>query len=147
MCEARQQEPLGSALQELFDNFELLEDWDARYAYLVELGESLPPLPEELRTEDNRVKGCMSQVWVSAQPAAPQSQRLIYFGDCDTAIIKGVLAVLIGLYSGRTLNEIKALDLEHLFEGLGLKENLSPNRHFGVYAIVELMQAQAAEAA
>jgi len=137
------QAPPGLSLEELLDNFELLDDWEARYAYLVELGEALPPLPDALRSEDNRVKGCMSQVWVCAQPDSSRPRKLVYQGDCDTAIIKGVLAVLIGLYSGRTQAEIAALDTDELFERLGLKENLSPNRHVGVYAIVELMQAQA----
>ncbi len=147
VSEAAGQMPQELSFEELLDNFELLEDWDARYAYLVELGEALPPLPEGLRIEENRVKGCMSQVWVYAQALGPQSQTLIYQGDCDTAIIKGVLAVLIGLYSGRTQSEIAALDVEGLFDRLGLKENLSPNRHVGVYAIIELMQEQAKAAA
>lgn len=129
-------------IEDLLENFELLEDWDSRYAYLVELGEALPPMPEEFRTEENRVKGCMSQVWVSAVPDG-QGDTISYVGDCDTAIIKGVLAVLIGLFSGRTASDIARLDVESLFHQLGLKENLSPNRHVGVYAIVALMREQA----
>jgi cysteine desulfuration protein SufE len=133
--------------QEVIDNFELLDDWESRYAYLVDLGESLPPLDEALRTEANRVQGCMSKVWVCplADPAA--RERLNYVGDCDTAIIKGVLALLIELMSGRTPQEIEALDLDRLFETLQLAEHLSPNRHFGIYAMVELMKAQAKAAA
>jgi cysteine desulfuration protein SufE len=129
--------------QEVIDNFELLDDWESRYAYLVDLGEALPPLPDALRTEANRVQGCMSKVWVCPQPDAADPDRLNYVGDCDTAIIKGVLALLIELMSGRTPQEIEALDLDQLFETLQLAEHLSPNRHFGIYAIVELMKAQA----
>jgi cysteine desulfuration protein SufE len=130
--------------QEVIDNFEFLEDWDARYAYLVELGEKLPPLDERYRTEDNKVKGCMSQVWVCpvADPARPGHLR--YVGDCDTAIIKGVLALLIELMSGRTPEEIAELDLDSLFDELKLAEHLSPNRHFGIFAVVELMKEKAA---
>ncbi len=130
------------SIDELLENFEFLEDWDSRYAYLVELGEALSPMPESLRTEENRVKGCMSQVWVAAESSG-RHDLLSYHGDCDTAIIKGVLAVLIGLFSGRTAGEIGDLDVESVFDGLGLKEHLSPNRHVGVYAIVDLMQKQA----
>ena len=147
VSEAAGQMPQELSLEELLDNFELLEDWDSRYAYLVELGEALPPLPESLRTEENLVKGCMSQVWVCAQSLDSHSQRIFYQGDCDTAIIKGVLAVLVGLYSGRTQAEIEELDVDGLFDRLGLKENLSPNRHVGVYAIIDLMQEQARQVA
>lgn len=129
-------------LDEVVDNFEFLDDWDARYAYLVELGEALPALDERYRTDRNRVQGCMSKVWVCPVPD-PQDPRLVNFvGDCDTAIIKGVLALLIELSSGRTPHEIQALDLDQLFDRLQLAEHLSPNRHFGIYSIVELMKGQ-----
>ncbi len=129
--------------EEVIENFDFLDDWDDRYAYLVELGESLPALDDALRTEANRVQGCMSQVWVCpvADPSGPG--RLNYLGDCDTSIIKGVLALLIELMSGRTPEQIEALDLDNLFDQLKLAEHLSPNRHFGIYSIVELMKAQA----
>jgi cysteine desulfuration protein SufE len=129
--------------QEVVDNFELLSDWESRYAYLVDLGEQLPPLDAALRTEGNRVKGCMSQVWVCPLPDPQDPAKLNYVGDCDTAIIKGVLALLIELFSGRTPQEIADLDVDHLFETLQLAEHLSPNRHFGIYALVELMKDQA----
>ena len=129
--------------EEVIENFDFLEDWDSRYAYLVELGEALPSMDDALRTESNRVHGCMSQVWVCpvADPADPT--RLNYVGDCDTTIIKGVLALLIEVLSGHTVQEIEALDLDHMFDELKLAEHLSPNRHFGIYSIVELMKAQA----
>lgn len=133
--------------EEVIENFEFLEDWEARYAYLVELGEALPPMDDALRTEANRVQGCMSQVWVCPVADASDPTRLNYVGECDTAIIKGVLALLIELMSGHTPNEIEALDLDHLFDELKLAEHLSPNRHFGIYSIVELMKAQAKGAA
>jgi cysteine desulfuration protein SufE len=129
--------------QEVIDNFELLDDWDSRYGYLVDLGEALPPLDEALRTEDNRVQGCMSKVWVCPLPDPADPARLNYVGDCDTAIIKGVLALLIEVMSGHTAEQIEALDLDALFEALQLAEHLSPNRHFGIYAMVELMKQQA----
>ncbi len=129
--------------QDVIDNFEFLEDWESRYAYLVELGEALPALDEALRIEDHRVKGCMSQVWVAPVPDPQRHGALRYAGDCDTAIIKGVLALLIELFSGHTPDEIEALDLDALFGELRLAEHLSPNRHFGIYAVVEMMKKQA----
>lgn len=132
--------------QEVIENFEFLDDWDTRYAYLVELGEALPALDDAFRTEANRVQGCMSKVWVCPLSDQSDPRRLHFVGDCDTAIIKGVLALLIELMSGRTPEEIAALDLDHLFDELKLADHLSPNRHFGIYSIVELMKAQAADA-
>ena len=133
--------------EEVLENFEFLEDWDARYAYLVELGEKLPPLDDAYRVEENRVKGCMSKVWVSPVASSTSPGRIDYVGDCDTAVIKGVLALLIGLMSDRTPGEIEALDLDGLFEQLNLAEHLSPNRHFGIFALVELMKTQARDLA
>ncbi|MGW8310950.1 MAG: SufE family protein [Thiogranum sp.] len=130
-------------LSDIADTFDLLEDWDQRYQYLIELGEQLPAFPDQLRTEDNRVKPCMSTVYVSAFADSHKRGCIRYRGDCDTAIIKGVLALLIDLYSGRTLAEIEAIDMDEVFERLQLGEHLSPNRHVGVYAIVDLMKAQA----
>jgi len=132
-----------TTLDEIVDIFELLGDWDQRYAYLVELGEQLPTMPEELKTDDNKVKGCMSQVWIHAYSDEIQPEVINFYGDCDTSIIKGVLALLIQLTSGRTLEDINKLDVDIFFERLNLDENLSPNRHVGVYAIVELMKEQA----
>ena len=130
-------------LADLVDTFELLGDWDQRYQYLIELGEQLPPLPDALKTEDNRVKPCMSTVYIAAYTDPEHPDRVRYHGDCDTAIIKGVLALLIDLVSGRTVTEIQAIDMDEIFEQLQLGEHLSPNRHVGVYAIVDLMKAQA----
>lgn len=130
-------------LSDIVETFELLEDWDQRYQYLVELGEQLPPFPDALRIEANHVKPCMSTVYVSASPDPDNPGRIRYLGDCDTAIIKGVLALLMDLCSGRCVAEIEAIDMDEVFESLQLDEHLSPNRHVGVYAIVDLMKAQA----
>jgi cysteine desulfuration protein SufE len=133
-----------TSLQDIVETFELLGDWDERYQYLVEVGEQLPPLPEAARDEDHRVKACMSQVWVCAYPDPHRDGHIAFHGDCDTAIIKGVLALLIQLCSGKTAQEIQELDMDEVFRRLQLDEHLSPNRHVGVYAIFELMKTQAA---
>ncbi len=130
-----------TTLDELVEIFELLGDWDQRYRYLVELGEQLPPMPEALKDEEKRVKACMSRVWVSPyrDPEAPA--RIHFHGECDTAVIRGVLALLIQLTDGRSVEEILALDVDRFFQRLQLTEHLSPSRHVGVYAIVELMKS------
>ncbi len=130
-------------IDEIVDNFEFLDDWDQRYQYLVELGEDLEPLPDALKTAENWVKPCMSTVHVAAE-TVPGSPGLIRFrGDCDTAVIKGVIALLIDLMSYRSLADIHELDVDSLFKRLRLEENLSPNRHVGIYAIVDKMLERA----
>ena len=132
-------------LDEIVDVFELLGDWEQRYQYLVELGEGLPDMPEQYYIDDNKVKGCMSQVWVQVYADADEPEKLHYYGDCDTSVIKGVLALLFQLTDGKNADEIQKLDVDEIFERLSLDEHLSPNRHVGVYAIVELMKQQARE--
>lgn len=132
-----------ASLDDIVDTFELLGDWEQRYQYLTELGEKLPVMPESLKTDENKVKGCMSQVWVSAYRDKQDPQLIQYHGDCDTSTIKGVLAVLIQLTAGKKAEAIEQLDVDEIFSRLNLDEHLSPNRHIGVYAIVELMKAQA----
>jgi len=134
-------------LDDIVDVFEMLGDWDARYQYLVELGEELQPMPEAERIEDNRVKGCMSQVWVYAFPDPKDPERIRFHGDCDTATIKGVVALLVKLASDKTIAELDELDVDEVFERLDLDDHLSPNRHVGVYAMVQMMKAQARQVA
>ena len=132
-------------LDEIVEIFELLDDWDQRYAYIIELGEALPVMPAQLKTEDNRVQGCMSQVWVAAYSPAESPDKINFHGDCDTSVIKGVLALLIQLTEGKSADEIENLDIDNIFERLQLFDHLSPNRHVGIYAVVELMKKQTRE--
>jgi len=134
-------------LAEIVDTLEFLGDWEARYQYLMELGEKLPPMPKALKNDANHVKPCMSTVHVAALPVPGQADCIRFVGDCDTAIIKGVLAVLISLCSERSSAQIQAIDMDEVFRQLKLDEHLSPNRHVGVYAIFELMKKQAGELA
>ncbi len=136
-----------SEIEEIVEAFEFLDDWDARYHYLIELGEALPAMPPELKTVENWVRPCMSTVHVTASRVPQQPQLIRFAGDCDTAIIKGVLALLIDLLSNRSLEEIRALDVDRLFKRLQLEEHLSPSRHVGIYAIVDKMRERAEQAA
>ena len=133
-----------SKLDEYVDTFELLGDWDQRYEYLVEMGEKLPPMDQSLKRKDNQVIGCMSQVFVVAEL---NGSRVHFIGDCDTAVIKGVLALLLSLCEGLTIEQIQRVDMDEIFTRLNLDDHLSPNRHLGVYAIFELMKIKALELA
>ena len=133
-----------SDIEEIVDTFDFLDDWDQRYQYLMELGEQLPALPAELKTEENWVKPCMSTVHVVAEPVPERPGQIRFRGDCDTAIIKGVLGLLIDLLSYRTLDEIRGMDVDGMFKRLQLEAHLSPSRHVGIYAIVDKMIERAA---
>jgi cysteine desulfuration protein SufE len=133
---------MGS-LDDYVEAFELLGDWDQRYQYLTELGEQMQPLPEQYRVDENKVKGCMSQVWVHAYTDPDRHNRVFFHADCDTATIKGVLALLVDLMSDKTVKQVQDVDLDRVFERLNLYDHLSPNRHVGIYAIVDMMKRQA----
>jgi len=130
-------------IADIVETFDLLGDWDQRYQYLIELGERLPPMPPGDKTQANWVRECMSTVHTAAHRQGDPPGALTFTGDCDTAIIKGVVAILVGLFSGKSAAQIEDLDVDALFQGLHLEEHLSPNRHVGVYAIVRRMKAQA----
>ena len=134
-------------LDELVDTFEMLGDWEERYRYLIELGRKLPPMPAADKTEANKVRGCMSQVWLShaLEPGAPP--RLQFRGDSDAHIVKGLIAVLFELTSGRTPQEIVDTDIGAAFTRLGLEQHITMNRRNGFYAMVERIKAMAASAA
>jgi cysteine desulfuration protein SufE len=134
-------------VDELVENFAALGPWEDRYRYLIDLGRRLAPLPETERTEANKVRGCMSQVWLSAtvQPGPPP--RLELRGDSDAHIVKGLIALLFKLYAGRTPAEIVALDVKAVFERLGLENHITLNRRNGFYAMVERIRALAENAA
>lgn len=131
------------SIADIIGDFEYLEDWGQRYQYLTELGEALEVMPEAEKTDATRVKACMSKVWVKAFPDPDSFGKVFFHGDCDTSIIKGLLALLIGLFNGKSPQEIAEMDIDALFDSLALAENLSPTRHVGVYAIVAKMKEQA----
>jgi cysteine desulfuration protein SufE len=131
---------------ELVENFQALGDWEERYRYLIELGRKLPPLPAAEHTEANKVRGCMSQVWLAAQVQTGPPPRLDLRGDSDAHIVKGLIALLFKLYAERTPQEILALDVQSVFERLGLENHITTNRRNGFYAMVERIRAMAAQA-
>ena len=118
---------------ELIDNFSYLTDWEDKYRYLIELGEHLPPLPDKDKIPSNKVEGCMSQVWIPHRC----ENNLHYFDmDSDAHIVRGLEAVLRILVNGKTTEEINALDIDGIFNELGLAEHLSPTRRNGFAGMV-----------
>lgn len=133
-------------LEELSETFEMLGDWEERYRYLIELGRKLPPLPEADHSETNKVRGCMSQVWMTAQTEPGPPLKLRFAGDSDAHIVKGLIAVLFLLYSERTPRQILDTDVTEAFARLGLDNHLSMNRRNGFYSMVERIKLLAAQA-
>ncbi|MBR2033427.1 MAG: SufE family protein [Alphaproteobacteria bacterium] len=119
-------------IEDLIDNFEFLESWEDKYRYIIELGEKLPPLPEQFHSEEWKVQGCQSQVWL-----LPQKQNgLLYFtGDSDAMIVKGLIAIVLMIYNNKSPSEIKAVEVEDIFAKLGLSDHLSPSRRNGLLAM------------
>ena len=131
-------------VDEIVANFELLDEWEERYRYLIELGRMLPLLPSEAHKNSNKVQGCASQVWLErrVEPAAPEP-ILHWRGDSDAHIVRGLIALLLALYSGKPASEVLATDAIGLFQSLGLSEHLTPQRSNGVRSIVERIRNDA----
>ena len=127
-------------------DFALLDDWEDRYRYLIELGRTLPPLPDTLRTEANKVRGCASQVWLTSRTHG-MPPVLEFYGDSDAHIVRGLIAILFALFQGKTAEEALRADAHALFAELGLKEHLTPQRSNGFFSMVERVRADARELA
>lgn len=125
--------------QEIIDEFTIFEDWMDKYQYLVDLSKSLKPFPEEYRTDDNLIKGCQSRVWIFA---VKKDGKINFYGDSDAIIVKGIVSLLINVFSGFTPEEILKADFNFIDE-IGLKEHLSPTRSNGLLAMVKQMQLYA----
>ena len=137
------------AIDDIRADFALLDDWEDRYRYLIELGRGLAPLPEALRTDANKVRGCASQVWLASSAHAPSAGAppvLELKGDSDAHIVRGLIAILLAIYSGKHAGDIIATDAVALFERLGLKEHLTPQRSNGFRSMVERIKSDARNA-
>jgi cysteine desulfuration protein SufE len=129
-------------------DFALLDEWEDRYRYLIELGRALPPFPEALRTDANKVRGCVSQVWLaSAIKRTDAGAVLDLQGDSDAHIVRGLVAVLLTLVQGKTPDEVLRADAKAVFAELGLAEHLTPQRSNGFFSMVERIRADARAAA
>jgi len=134
-----------TGIDEIVENFTLLEEWDDRYRYVIELGRTLPPLPESAYNDANKVRGCASQVWLltHVNPDGLGGPVLNFDGDSDAHIVRGLIAILLALYSGKHAREILQTDALALFERIGLRENLTPQRSNGLRSMVERIKADA----
>jgi len=129
--------------QQIIDDFSIYEEWLDKYEYLIELGKSLEPFPEEKKTEDRLIKGCQSRVWLDSE----LRDGLLYFrADSDAIITKGIISLLVSVYSGRPAAEISTDDFAFVRE-IGLKDNLSPTRANGLVSMIERIKEIAAQAA
>jgi cysteine desulfuration protein SufE len=135
---------IETELDELAAEFELLGDWEERYRYVIDLGKDLVPLSEAERSDDNKVRGCASQVWLVTEPAT--NGVLTFRGDSDAHIVRGLIAILLRLYSGRAPAQIMAFDAQAGFERLGLKAALSAQRSNGLFSMGERIRRDAAGA-
>lgn len=131
-------------LAELRSDFALLDEWEDRYRYVIELGRALPAFPEALRTDANKVRGCASQVWLATDAIAKNGKPVLAMqGTSDALIVQGLIAVLFALYDGKTVPEILNTDAAAAFAGLGLKEHLTPQRSNGLASMVERIRSDA----
>jgi len=132
-------------IAEIVDNFSVLDDWDDRYRYLIELGRELAPLPASAHSDANKVQGCASQVWLDTEvrPDGADGPVLTFAGDSDAHIVRGLIAVLFAIYSGHSAKEILAADAIAVFEKIGLREHLTPQRSNGFRSMVERIRADA----
>jgi cysteine desulfuration protein SufE len=133
------------AIDEIVQNFALLDEWDDRYRYVIELGRTLAPLADSAHIDANKVQGCASQVWLltHVKPNGSAGPVLSFEGDSDAHIVRGLIAILLALYSGKSAREILAIDALALFDSIGLRENLTPQRSNGLRSMVERIRTEA----
>jgi cysteine desulfuration protein SufE len=132
-------------IDEIIDNFSVLDEWDDRYRYLIELGRELAPLAQAAHNDANKVQGCASQVWLDThvRPNGAAGPVLTFTGDSDAHIVRGLIAILFAMYSGKRAKDIIAIDAVALFERIGLREHLTPQRSNGFRSMVERIRSDA----
>lgn len=138
-----------SAIESIQDDFASLDDWEDRYRYVIELGHELEPLSPESHNDANKVRGCVSQVWLEKETRANAAGEpvLHYRGDSDSHLVRGLIAIAIALYSDRTPREILSVDAQETFRNLGLEQHLTPQRSNGVRSMINRIRNDATQAA
>ncbi|MDR6284038.1 cysteine desulfuration protein SufE [Methylopila jiangsuensis] len=137
---------MATTIDDMVEGFEFIDDWEERIRYLIELGRELEPLPDDARTDANKVQGCASQVWLETRVGDGADPVLAFRGDSDAHLVRGLVAVMIALYSGRPASQILATDAGALMERIGLREHLTPQRSNGLRSMVERIKREAAAA-
>ncbi|WP_420414643.1 SufE family protein [Roseibium sp.] len=136
---------MKTTLDDILESFEFLDDWEDRYKYLIDLGKELPPLSDAERSEDHKVRGCVSQVWLitSIEKNTDGVPVLIFRGDSDALIVQGLVAIVTAIFNGKTAADILSIDVEAIFKKLGLQEHLTPQRSNGLRSMVGRIRADA----
>jgi len=135
---------IQTEIDNLIEEFDLLGDWEERYRYLIDLGNELPELPDDERVDANKVKGCVSQVWLISE--AGEDNRLIFRATSDAHIVRGLAALLVRLYSGRKAADILTVDARDVLASIGLAEHLSPQRSNGLSSMIGRIRTAASAA-
>ena len=130
-------------IEEIIENFEFLDDWDDRYKYLIELGTMLDALPEKDRTRENKVQGCVSQVWVTSNKSKDADPVLHFSGASDAHIVSGLIAITFAIFSGKPASEILSTDEREIFDRIHLSEHITPQRSNGLKSLVERIKNDA----
>ncbi len=134
---------MTTTIQTIRDDFSLLDEWEDRYRYVIELGEALPPFPDEQRNAANKVPGCVSQVWLTTEHGTGANPVITFMGDSDAHIVRGLVAIVLALFSGQTASKILETDAEATLRALGLDEHLSPQRANGLRSMVKRIKRDA----
>ena len=137
------------AYEKLAEDFEFLDDWEDKYRYVIEIGRELEDMPETDKTDENKVQGCVSQVWLTYEvdTSDPEDPVIRFRGDSDAHIVRGLVAIMLSAYSGKRASEIIRLDENEIFARLGLIENLTPQRANGLRAMVKRIKQEATKVA
>ena len=138
---------IAETIAAIADDFALLPDWEERISYLIELGRELPPLANSERNDATRVRGCASQVWLVSELRPGEPGKLFFRGESDAHLVRGEIALLLRVFSGRTPAEILSVDAAALFDRLGLKQALTPQRSNGLFSMIARIQNAARAAA
>lgn len=134
-------------IDEIIENFSFIDDWEERYRYVIELGRELEDLPQEAMTSANKVEGCVSQVWLTTKVSGEDANPTLTFqGDSDAHIVKGLVAIALATFSGKTAKDILNTDADAIFDQIGLRDHLTPQRSNGLSAMIGRIKADAQKA-
>ncbi|SFN56529.1 Cysteine desulfuration protein SufE [Cohaesibacter marisflavi] len=135
------------SIDEIIENFSFIDDWEERYRYVIELGRELEDLPQEAMTSENKVEGCVSQVWLTTEVNGDASNPTLTFqGDSDAHIVKGLVAIALATFSGKTAKDILGTDADAIFDQIGLRDHLTPQRSNGLSAMIGRIKSDAQKA-
>jgi cysteine desulfuration protein SufE len=137
---------MAQTIDDIFADFDFLDDWEDRYRYVIDLGRDLKPYPEEARDAAHKVRGCVSQVWLKSTLNDDTDPVIEFVGDSDAHIVRGLVAIMMVLYSGKRASDIMAINPEAVLKKLGLDENLTPQRSNGLRAMIGRIRNEAQNA-